>query len=231
MENQNIECASINGNACPDGVSRLLVLDREDINKSYFCSGFMVAKNILVTNHHCVSTVTECNNTSIAVYDGFNYHQTKCKRIIKAIEDYPNANDSRRAVDFAVLEVTDDFNGTTFNISANRATAGDNVTAWVVDHTGLDYETDPNFLDSRITELKCHVQNQDYSASLILEDCPVIEGNSGSPAVNTSGGVVGVIWGANESDLTTQTDLDVRRDGYGIGIVTESFRYTEYTKI
>jgi S1-C subfamily serine protease len=86
-------------------------------------------------------------------------------------------------------------------------------------------------LESRITELRCHVKDQDTSASLVLEDCPVIEGNSGSPAVNTSGEVVGVIWGANASDLTTQTDLTIRRSGYGIGIVTESFHFTEFTKI
>lgn len=226
-----MQCASINGTGCPEGVSRLMILNRNDAASSYVCSGFMVEKNILVTNQHCVSTAVECNNTYIAIYTGHGYQQTKCKRIIKAEEDYASAGDPRRQIDYAVLEVEDDFHGNAFNFAANRASAGDSVTAWVVDHTGLDNVEDPNFLESRVTEFNCRVQNQTESASLVLENCPVIHGNSGSPAVNTSGDIIGVIWGATEADISSQTDLSIRRSGSGLGIVTEMFHFTEYTKI
>ena len=105
------------------------------------------------------------------------------------------------------------------------------MTAWVVDHTGLDNIENPNFFESRITEFNCKVQNQNDSASLVLENCPVIHGNSGSPAVNTAGDIVGVIWGATDADVSSQTDLAIRRSGSGLGIVTEMTHFDEFTKI
>ena len=231
MDNQVMSCGSIDGKACPEGVSRLMILNRSDADASYVCSGFMVDKTTLVTNHHCVQNLTECNNTYIAVYDGYGYHQTKCKRIIKTLEDYSSANDPRRAIDYTVMEIEDDFFGNTFSLASARASVGDSVTAWVVDHTGLDNIENPNFFESRITEFNCKVQDQNDSASLVLENCPVIHGNSGSPAVNTFGDIVGVIWGATDADVSSQTDLAIRRSGSGLGIVTEMTHFAEFTKI
>ena len=231
MDNQVMSCGSIGRKACPEGVSRLMILNRSNADASYVCSGFMVNKTTLVTNHHCVENLTECNNTYIAVYDGYGYHQTKCKRIIKTLEDYSSANDPRRAIDYTVMEIEEEFFGNTFSLSTAKASVGDNVTAWVVDHTGLDIIENPNFFESRITEFNCKVQNQNDSASLVLENCPVIHGNSGSPAVNTAGDIVGVIWGATDADVSSQTDLAIRRSSSGVGIVTEMTHFAEFTKI
>lgn len=229
MDNQYIKCGAVNG-TCPKGVSRLLTLNPEAAEKSSVCSGFMVSKNILVTNHHCVESQYECLNTHIAVYNGSttNYLQTKCKNIIKTEQDYADSNDPRREIDYTVLEIEDEFTGSTFSLSNTRAVVGDSVSAWVVDHTGLDDNEEPNLLDSRITEFQCKVESSSDSASMILKNCPVIHGNSGSPAVNSAGKIIGVIWGATAADVSSQTDLVTRRAGSGKAAVTEMIHFEDW---
>lgn len=225
-----MECGAIGSGTCPDGVSRLLTLNPEAAEKSSVCSGFMVAPNILVTNHHCIENQAECNNTHIAIYRGqaTNYLKTKCKTIIKTEQDYDDANDSRRRIDYTVLEIADNYNGGFFDLSATRAAVSNSITAWVVDHTGLDDDTDPNLLDSRITEFNCTVSSTSNSASMMLSQCPVIHGNSGSPALNAAGEIIGVIWGATDPDVDSQTDLVTRRAGAGQAAVSEMIHFAPY---
>ena len=226
MDNQELTCGSIDDGPCPAGVVRLLTLNDKQKEKSTVCSGFMVAKNILVTNHHCVSTVAECNDTYVAIYDGENYVRSKCKSIIKTAEDYEDVKDPSRAIDYSILEIADDFEGTTFTLAEKRALPGDSVTAWVVDHIGLDRpKLKSNPLEARITEFHCKVSDQAVSASIELENCPIIFGNSGSPVVNSDGQIVGVIWGASKPDINSLTDLSIRREVRAEGFVTEMIHF------
>ena len=232
MDNQILTCGAIDDMPCPEGVVRILTLDKERAENSTVCSGFMVEKNIMVTNHHCISTATQCDNSYLAIYDGRDYMRSKCKKVIKAVEDYANEQDSRRSMDFAVIEIEDDFYGETFSLASTQAAAGETVTAWVVDHTGLDRsKEEANPLEARITELTCTVAAQASSASLELENCPVIYGNSGSPLVNSEGEIVGVIWGASKPDTNANTPLSERRELKSEALATEMIHFAEFTKI
>lgn len=230
MDNQWMSCGAIGGGSCPDGVSRLLTLNPEDAESSSVCSGFMVSPTIMVTNHHCVSSQAECNNTHVAVYNGSpsNYLQSKCKTIIKTEQDYASATDPRRRIDYTVFEIEDSFGGSTFNVAGSRATLSEVITAWVIDHTGLDDTSSANLFESRVTEFSCTVESTSDSASLMLKNCPVIHGNSGSLAMNTTGDVVGVIWGATDADVSSQTDLVTRRAGSGKAAVTEMIHFAPW---
>jgi len=227
MRRQVMDCDAVDGGKCPDGVARLLIIDPTGVRKAIVCSGFMVSKTKLVTNHHCVPDEAACKDTNVAVYHDGGYHRTKCKKLIKAKEDHENPKDLKRKVDFAVFEIAKEFEGTTFKLSKSRATPEDEVTAWVIDHTGLDAEI-VNNSRSRVTEFKCEVQKQNESHSLMLLNCPIINGNSGSPALNSSGEVIGVIWGGTNPTLSTQTPLKERRASSGKGAVTEMIHFEEF---
>lgn len=229
MNNQWMSCGAIGGGTCPDGVARLLTLNPEDADSSSVCSGFMVGPNIMVTNHHCIENQAECLNTHVAVYDGTpsNYLQSKCKRIIKTDQDYASSTDPRRRIDYTVFEIEHNFPGSIFDLAAARAAVSDTVTAWVIDHTGLD-DTDGNIYESRVTEFSCTVESTSNTASLMLKNCPVIHGNSGSPAFNSTGDIVGVIWGATDADVSSQTDLVTRRAGPGKAAVTEMIHFAPW---
>ncbi|MCM2350485.1 MAG: serine protease [Bacteriovoracaceae bacterium] len=226
MANQSFDCASIDNRPCPHGVSRLFIVNPADTTNSSVCTGFMVASNILVTNHHCVSTQAQCINTFVAVYQGGTYLATRCKRVIRAEEDYPEINDSRRAIDYAVLEIEGNYQGEVFGASPERAVDGDIVTTWVIDHTGLDRIGTTNLLESRVTEFKCKVDPQTDRASLVLEECPVVSGNSGSPVLNESNQFVGVIWGGTAL-FSSAVDLDARRSVSAWATVTEMIHFRD----
>lgn len=228
MRHQVIECEAVGGGKCPDGVARLLIINPEHKEASKVCTGFMVSKTKMITNHHCVPDQATCNNTNIAVYIDGDYQRTKCKKLIMAREDHLDARNSKRKVDFAVFELVDEFKGKVFKVSRSRATPKDQVTTWVIDHTGLDGQR-KNTTHSRITEFRCEVELQKSTESLMLQNCPIIQGNSGSPALNASGEVVGVIWGGSlDPKYTTQTPIEERRASKGNGLVTEMIHFDKF---
>lgn len=219
MNNQDFECASVNGN-CPGGMSRLLTINRNEPDRSAACTGFMVSANRLVTNHHCVSTADQCANTYIAIYNGSNYEQSKCKTIIKTEQDVADPNDRKRQIDFTVMEITVPYSGEFFNLSNKLASGGDQIHSWVIDHTGLD-QFPSNLTESRITEFECLVMDQTSRASLVMLTCPTISGNSGAPALNANGEVIGVIWGGTAISIDSNYPLVLRRELDEIALATE----------
>lgn len=220
MANQNFECAAVDG-SCPAGVARLLIINPLDPNLSAVCSGFMMSPNRLVTNHHCVSTQEFCNGTYIAVYSKTGYTSTKCKLIVETEQDVADPNDPSRAIDYTIMETVDIYDGGFFPLSNNLADAGDLIRAWVIDHTGLD-KMPPNLFDARVTELDCRVIDQSSKESLVMKNCAIISGNSGSVALNREGEVIGVIWGGTAtSEINSSLDLTLRRQLNELGLATE----------
>lgn len=227
MENQNIECDAIKGGSCPEGVTRLLIIDKNNADNSGVCSGFMVNENTMITNQHCIKDQFTCNNTYVAIYNGYGYQKTKCDKVVKIISDYADPNDPRKALDVAVVKLKDRFFGETFKIAQTRPEPLDTVTAWVVDHTGLDRET-PNLVESRITEFNCYIGREPGRSSMILKNCPVIAGNSGSPVVNSVGEIIGVIWGGTSKHLNSKETLNTRRVMIFSAAVTEAIYFKDY---
>jgi V8-like Glu-specific endopeptidase len=226
MDNQKLECASLGGQ-CPAGITRLLTVNRADPNSSSVCSGFMVSKNRLITNHHCVATADQCANTYLAIYNGSNYVRTRCQSIIKTEQDVQDPNDPTRKIDYSIIEVADDYSGEFFRLSGTQSSPGDIIQSWVIDHTGLD-SIPSNLTDSRITEFSCRVMNQSERDSMVMMKCPVISGNSGSPALNNNGEVIGVIWGGSALSINSSYDLDLRRQLDEIALATDVIYFREF---
>ena len=226
MENQRFECASLGG-GCPSGIARILIIDQFDTTRSAACTGFMVSPTRLVTNNHCVSTAGTCANTYLAIYDGNNYQPTKCKTILSTSQDVDDPNDPSRKLDFTVMEIETPYQGEFFRLSGANANPGDLIHTWVVDHTGLE-GVPSNLTDSRITEFDCEVLDQNSRASLVMIRCPIISGNSGSPAVDTSGNVIGIVWGGSSNTYNSTLDLRIRRRLNEVALATEVDDFREF---
>jgi V8-like Glu-specific endopeptidase len=222
MNNQSVSCASIRGGGCPSGIARLFIVDRYNSEKSKLCSGFMVSESVLVTNHHCVNSAKACDDTYIAVYNGYSYRRTKCESILKSYEDIQDVTNPDRSQDFTVLKVSSPIFSMPFLLAKNKVRNNEKVTAWVVDQIDA--------YDSQITELRCRKSKEEKHKSMTLSGCPVISGNSGSPALNSKREVVGVIWGAsNDGSIDEKTILSKRRGrDDAFAFVTELAYFVDY---
>lgn len=219
LDNQNFECASLGGR-CPEGIARMFMIDPVNPDLSAVCTGFMVSPNRLVTNNHCVPDASICRNTYIAIYNGSSYEKTRCRSIIRSEQDVDDPNDPTRKLDYTIMETANPYQGGFFPLSLTNAQPFDEINTWVIDHTGLD-KFPANLFDSRITEFECEVMNQTERASLMLIRCPIISGNSGAPALNENGEVIGVIWGGSLGGVDSSIDLDIRRELDEVGLATE----------
>ncbi len=200
LKNQKFECASLSGAACPSGVARVFIQNPEDPADSTLCSGFLNGDQKIVTNNHCLSKMKECQNTYISIYNGRSYENVRCKSIIQSRID-PGVI-TKKSSDFTVMEIDRPVNIKTFSVSPFLPEIEDTLTAWVIDHVSLTH--------ARITQLNCVYSSEPHS--MILNNCPAIHGNSGSPLVNRFDEIVGVIWGTTvDGDVDANTDLIKRR--------------------
>lgn len=229
LSNQMIECDALSSSGCPSGIARILIIDPNNSQESSVCSGFMVGPQNLVTNNHCVNTQDVCENTYLVLYDGTSYQTAKCEKIIETFDDGKDQSDPDREVDYTVLKIDKVFEGEYFSLASSAAIPQDKVTAWVVDHTGVDSK-EANLFEFRITQLNCEVEDQSWHKSLVAKNCPVITGNSGSPLLDNNGGVVGVIWGGT-SRMDASIDLETRRSSGTKALVTEYFHFAPFTNL
>lgn len=231
VENQSFSCDAIDRSSCPSGIARLFIFNRYRPEKSSVCSGFMVSKNVLVTNNHCVRNSKDCKNTYIAIYNGYSHETVRCKSIIATGRDYKNPNDPRKKLDFTVMKISQEYLGDFFGFKSKAPRAGNELSAWVVDHTGLD-KINGNPFESRITQFKCKVSPKGKYNSVILRNCPIISGNSGSPLIDEDNKVVGIIWGSANSSLSASTPLILRRSRDTMALATDiKYFYKHISKL
>lgn len=217
LKKQQFDCSSLSGGACPSGIARIFIYNSDDPENSALCSGFLNGNNKIVTNNHCLSTIKECKNTYISIYNGESYENVRCESIIETKVD-PGVL-SQKGVDFTVMKINRSVNIKTFAVSRFTPFVGENLTAWVIDHISLT--------EARITELNCSYRSK--SNSMLLGNCPVIHGNSGSPLVNSYDEIVGVVWGSTvDEDVDAKMDLIDRRNLNEYALVTELRHFKNY---
>lgn len=220
LKDQKIECASLDNKECPKGLARIFIYNPTDENDSSTCSGFLNSGDRVVTNNHCVATAEECKNTYITIYNGHTYESVRCRKILTTKVDVgPLKNKSN---DYSVLEIDRRLEINALPISQTDPQLGENLSAWVIDHLSLN--------SARVTELNCTYTKKAYS--LQLSYCPVIQGNSGSPLLNSYGEVAGLIWGSTVGDeIDGNYPLIERRELSDFAFATEIKQFRNYLKL
>jgi hypothetical protein len=216
LDQQSFRCQSSSGESCPFGIGRLFVINPSDPSHSAVCTGFLISGSRMLTNHHCVSTPRDCQNTFISIHTSAGPVKSHCQRII--FSDADSEVSTERSVDLTVMMI-DAVPGPYFSISSSEQFPGKEVTAWVVDHLDL--------FRANITELTCQYDSR--QASLVMRDCPAISGNSGSPIVlNGTRQAFAILWGSNlPPSIDASFPLNLRLELGGLSLATELFPLRE----
>lgn len=163
-----------------------------------FCSGFLVAENILVTAGHCVETQTDCSSTSFIF--GFSYETQNqdvtlvpkeniytCKRLIA--QNVGGSNQS----DYAVIELD--------RVVTGREPLNYRSSGIVEKGAELTVIGHPAGLPTKIAG-GASVRNSDLPAYFVA-NLDTYGGNSGSAVFNTTTGEVEGILVRGENDFIT----------------------------
>jgi len=164
-----------------------------------FCSGFLVAENILVTAGHCIETQTECSSTSFIF--GFSYESENqdvtlipreniytCKRLIAQRVGGSNQTD------YAVIELD--------RVVTDREPLPYRSTGMVDKGTELTVIGHPAGLPTKIAG-GAAVRNNDRPAYFVA-NLDTYGGNSGSAVFNASSGEVEGILVRGETDFVSR---------------------------
>jgi subtilisin-like proprotein convertase family protein len=164
-----------------------------------FCSGFLVAENILVTAGHCVETQTDCSSTSFIF--GFGYETQgqnvtlvpkaniyTCKRLIA--QNVGGSNQS----DYAVVELD--------RVVTDREPLSYRTTGMVDKGAALTVIGHPSGLPTKIAG-GASVRTSSLPAYFVA-NLDTYGGNSGSAVFNNVSGEVEGILVRGENDFVTQ---------------------------
>lgn len=184
---------------CPEGVAVVgVALERS----AHQCTGFLVGSNLVMTSAHCLPNNLDgvsCRSRISVVFPSIvrNQHRVRgirvgCEEIVK--RTIPS--DPLRSLDFALIKTTAPVDRTPLRVNHDGVGDGQELKVWRAqfgNSTGIV---------GRISSTTCSVQREtvlsygsdsSHNPIEVLVDCPIQEGNSGSPVLNSQGEVVGII--------------------------------------
>ena len=144
------------------------------------CTAFVVSKNYLVTNHHCVPGIVA--RTRASRVDGVSltmgYTRTGVPEGTATFRVNPNAVEADERLDYAVLEVFGDPSRDwgTLTLSAEAPLKGDAF--WIVGH--------PMGGEQRVSREKCGTGDPAIAGGRVRHTCDTLPGNSGSPVIDVA---------------------------------------------
>ena len=167
------------------------------------CSGFLIAKNLLVTAGHCVREVSQCQDHSW-VFDYANYQQVensfafKKEQMFKCVEIVSRVKDNATGLDFAVLKLDREVVG--------RKALQIRKTGKVDDNAVLTVLGFPSGIPLKITTGATVRDNSNPNYFVMNSD--TYGGNSGSAVVDTRTGIVEGILVRGDTDFEQAPNED-----------------------
>ncbi|WP_323772139.1 trypsin-like peptidase domain-containing protein [Antarctobacter sp.] len=147
------------------------------------CTGFLVAGNKLITNHHCVPGILknpqmiEKGATSIAaVQFHAGFLRDGLDDGVKTFHVNPMPLETSEALDYTVLQVLGDANAEFGALELSAAVPADRDPFWVIGH--------PMGEAQRISREKCQADSPAVAKQRLRHTCDTLPGNSGSPVID-----------------------------------------------
>lgn len=213
INNQSLTCSPLSGSSCPEGIGRIFIQSGENPQAFVLCTGFLIGPNRFVTNGHCISRAMDCPRAFVTFPSTSGPVSAQCSRLIQTYYDEDNFPDSQ---DITILELDRNLSVRTLPVSSRDAQEGESYSVWVMDHF--------NILEARLTEYECQFEGDGFTEE--YSNCPVIQGNSGSPIMDNQDNVVSIIWGSTldrsvgaSFDLGERRELDSFAFGYGLEVL------------
>lgn len=151
-------------------------------NEMKSCSGFLVQRDLVMTNFHCINDVATCGSAQIV----FDYERDRERRVsMGATRRCVEVLAKGKGLDFSIirLDAAADVSIPTLRLAALDAKVGD--LGALVQHPGGDYK--------KVAEIGCEVLHQNAPGgdendrtTDFTHRCDTIKGSSGSPIVQAS---------------------------------------------
>ena len=211
LQNSQLTCQ---GNCVP-GVGLLIALTRESENSTLIqrCTIFQVAPKLMITNSHCIPQDlrverASCNDrlhVFVPVNAQGNIIHTKCARVLSAMQITSDGSGvpDFRVPDFALIELISELPQSSNLPLAESVTS--RVRSFHLEAKAV--VVDPLQSESSYSGLQkstfCGITSPSFNRSerfvLQTPSCKIINGNSGSPLLNTENQVIGVIFASTRS--------------------------------
>lgn len=205
LPEQDIRC---NERSCPEAVGRVLFYDTQGYAEGT-CSGFLIRKNIFVTNGHCLPK--HLKSAGASCYQAMDFIFPGLFR--KAINDYiPQAHANCGQIlyysesayedqDVAVIKLRNPVDRTPFEVDVNGIADREIVNIWSV------MQISPQRADIQRTRCQTVMNNLVYtpytnskSRSVVTSGCNTVAGNSGSGVIKEGNGKVAAVHSSVPTD-------------------------------
>ena len=199
------EFAAQCGDAANCNPSVGLLIARLNPTQIAVCTSFLVAPDIIATNKHCLPDAVQIAGANCSGLIGFKFpgsHQAsaaaaECATVI-AVSPYPvttTEGGAKAQTDYAILKLTQPLGRPVLKFDGSGIADQEHVTV-------VSMSPDNNERSGTISSYDCRavqgtVSTDSYTSSFSpivqFNDCPIIHGNSGSPAIGSSGGVKAIV--------------------------------------
>jgi S1-C subfamily serine protease len=156
----------------------------DDDGESYFCTGFLVSPDVIMTNHHCIKTQREARSANVDFDYDFEFAPTDTIRGKELLLP------SNPELDFALVRLRNPVDATArvpFKLVADLPTSGQQLL--VIQHPGGE--------PKQISVTGCvvkgiGVKGSGEKLSDFEHGCDTKGGSSGAAALNVAGNVIGL---------------------------------------